>query len=220
MPTPKVEVKQRAGPGGMMLDYVDARYHYDRLDACVEPQNWQSKFERDPKGALRAGIGILTEDGWVWKWDTGTESTMEPQKGEHSDALKRAGVQWGISRDLYDSKAEASGSRPTTRPRATTSPVVGSGGAPIGHTSGGWVCPDHGSFKVIPAGVSKRTGKAYNAFTVCDETGCNKKPPRGSKKPAPVYVAPQPDEFIGMTPEDEEDGTPFEAGVEFDSIEQ
>jgi hypothetical protein len=166
-PTPADEVKQRAGPGGMKLSYVDARYHFDRYDDCVGSANWQSAFERDAKGNLRAGIGILIdhEDGrepqWVWKWDTGTPSSMEPEKGEHSDALKRAGVQWGVSRDLYDSSAERSA--PARRsPAAPT----GSGGTPVSLASSGWTCPSHGTVKVVPAGVSKRTGKSYPAFEV------------------------------------------------------
>lgn len=195
--TPKSEVKQRKGPGGMMLDYVDARYHYDRLDECVGPQNWQSQFERDPKGALRAGIGILTEDGWVWKWDTGTESTMEPQKGEHSDALKRAGVQWGISRDLYDARAESS---PPARRSSS-----GSGGRPVAHASSKvWVCPVHGDSKVVPAGVSKRTKRRYPAFLACPAPGCDEKPPRGTKVEE-VLVAPEPEEYITLDPDDEDD---------------
>jgi len=34
--------------------------------------------------------------------DCGTESNVEKQKGEASDAFKRAGVQLGIGRDLYN----------------------------------------------------------------------------------------------------------------------
>lgn len=41
-----------------------------------------------------------------------------------------------------------------------------------------WVCPVHGTSKVVPAGVSKKTGKPYNAFTACGEIGCNEKPGR------------------------------------------
>lgn len=43
----------------------------------------------------------------------------------------------------------------------------------------GWVCPIHGEVKVVPAGVSQRTGKAYNAFLACPIQGCDQKPPRG-----------------------------------------
>ena len=39
------------------------------------------------------------------------------------------------------------------------------------------ICPIHNSeFKVVPAGVSKRTGKSYDAFYACPEKFCNQKP--------------------------------------------
>ncbi len=51
---------------------------------------------------LIAGIGIKTGEHWVWKWDTGSESNMEAEKGHMSDAFKRAAVKWGVGRFLYD----------------------------------------------------------------------------------------------------------------------
>lgn len=41
-----------------------------------------------------------------------------------------------------------------------------------------WQCPIHHGSKVVPAGVSKKTGKPYQAFVVCSEPGCDQKPPR------------------------------------------
>jgi hypothetical protein len=38
-------------------------------------------------------------------------------------------------------------------------------------------CPDHNAgWRHIPAGTSKTTGKAYNAFWACPERGCKEKP--------------------------------------------
>jgi len=38
-------------------------------------------------------------------------------------------------------------------------------------------CPIHDEFwKTIPAGISKRTGKAYNSFQACPIEGCKEKP--------------------------------------------
>jgi hypothetical protein len=85
----------------------------DRLDAAVGQENWQDKFEDLPNGSVRCGIGIRQKDGWVWKWDVGDVSDIEPVKGAHSDAFKRAAVKWGIGRDLY-------GDHPA--PEARTSP--------------------------------------------------------------------------------------------------
>ncbi len=39
---------------------------------------------------------------WVSKQDVGTESNAEAEKGQASDAFKRAGFAWGIGRELYD----------------------------------------------------------------------------------------------------------------------
>ena len=48
----------------------------------------------------------------------------------------------------------------------------------------GWVCPQHGKYRVIPAGTSSRTGKPYNAFRACPEAFCNQTEGR-SQQPAP-----------------------------------
>lgn len=40
------------------------------------------------------------------------------------------------------------------------------------------VCPIHKApWKIVPAGVSKRTGNAYSAFAACPEKGCDQRPP-------------------------------------------
>jgi hypothetical protein len=38
-------------------------------------------------------------------------------------------------------------------------------------------CPVHHTpWKIVPAGISKKTGKPYEAFQACSEAGCNEKP--------------------------------------------
>ena len=58
-----------------------------------------------------------------------------------------------------------------------------------------WVCPIHRQNKMVPAGVSKKTGRPYNAFIVCGYPGCEERPPQGAasswEAPAPVQ-APLP----------------------------
>lgn len=80
--------------------YIDARDVQNLLDKVCEPNGWQVKYS-EHKGNLFCSIGIYF-DGWVWKEDCGTESNVEKQKGEASDAFKRAAVMWGIGRFLYD----------------------------------------------------------------------------------------------------------------------
>ena len=48
-------------------------------------------------------------------------------------------------------------------------------------------CPICGSpFKEVPAGVSKKTNKPYNAFTACSRMGCSGKP-SGTSAPKLVW---------------------------------
>jgi hypothetical protein len=203
-PTPKDEVKQRQGPGGRMLDYVDARFVMDRLDE-IGAENWQDRFEDRANGSVRCGIGVLVDGEWVWKWDVGTESDIESEKGSYSDAFKRAGVKWGIARDLYGhpttngraaSAPPAARPAPAPRPAASTPPAGGVPEEPDWlreqealaaaekvfadvRVEGG-ECPIHHlAWTLKPGGVSKTTGKPYDAFWACpsqDRPFCKEKP--------------------------------------------
>lgn len=89
-----------------VLLYKTARTDYDLLDEVYGASNWQCDY-REIKGVMYGGIGVFIDGKWVWKWNAGVESqgTGEDdpnnQKGEASDALKRAGFCWGIGRELY-----------------------------------------------------------------------------------------------------------------------
>jgi len=80
--------------------YVDARQVMDKLDEAVGFGNWQDEYY-EHNGNLYCKIGIKVADEWIWKSDCGSESNVEKQKGEASDAFKRAAVKWGIGRFLY-----------------------------------------------------------------------------------------------------------------------
>lgn len=99
----KWRVQQQNERGATCVAYIDSRQVAERLDEAVGPENWQSNYTV-VKDNLYAGIGIWNEKTcqWVWKYDCGTESNTEKEKGEASDAFKRAGVKWGIGRFLYD----------------------------------------------------------------------------------------------------------------------
>jgi hypothetical protein len=87
-----------------LLAYKDARVDMSMLDEVFGRDLWQNEYKRDSKGVLQCGIGIYNKDinQWIWKWSNGTESNTEKEKGEYSDALKRAGFVVGIGRELYD----------------------------------------------------------------------------------------------------------------------
>lgn len=85
----------------LLLAYKDARCDMKRLDEATGGL-WQNEYKRDSQGVLQCGIGIKLDGEWVWKWSNGTPSDHEKEKGEYSDAFKRAGFMWGIGRELYD----------------------------------------------------------------------------------------------------------------------
>ena len=81
--------------------YIDARDVMAILDEVVGAENWQDDY-KVIHNQMFAGIGIKVNNEWVWKWDTGTESQTEKEKGIVSDSFKRAAVKWGVGRFLYD----------------------------------------------------------------------------------------------------------------------
>jgi len=86
-----------------ILAYKDARYDMRILDEVAGVGLWQKDY-KIIDGNLYCGIGVYVEglQQWVWKWDVGVESNTEKEKGQASDAQKRAGFAWGIGRELYD----------------------------------------------------------------------------------------------------------------------
>ena len=86
--------------GIQLLLYKDARCDMNILDETVGSFNWQRKHELI-NGNLFCSVGILNDGQWVWKQDVGVESYTEKEKGQASDAFKRACFNWGIGRELY-----------------------------------------------------------------------------------------------------------------------
>lgn len=81
--------------------YIDARDVQKRLDDVVGVANWQTDFF-SIEGVMFCKLSIRINGEWVSKCDTGSESNMEKDKGLISDCLKRAAVNFGIGRFLYD----------------------------------------------------------------------------------------------------------------------
>lgn len=97
----EVRVSSVSDKGCQLLLYKDARCDKRILDETYGPMNWQDKYEV-VKGNLFCSVGVKADNGeWVWKQDCGTESYTEKEKGEASDAFKRACFNWGIGRELY-----------------------------------------------------------------------------------------------------------------------
>lgn len=87
---------------GMALTYITNRAIMDRLDSVVGPQNWCNEYREGPGGGVICAISIRIDGEWITKWDGAENTNMEAVKGGLSGAMKRAAVQWGIGRYLYD----------------------------------------------------------------------------------------------------------------------
>jgi hypothetical protein len=85
----------------LCVAYIDARGVQNRLDEVCGMENWKSTTKVE-KGNLYTTILVRVGGEWIEKTDVGTESKIEKEKGEMSDSLKRAAVQWGVGRFLYD----------------------------------------------------------------------------------------------------------------------
>ena len=85
----------------IILGYKDARVDMNRLDEATNGM-WSNQYERDSRGVLKCSISIKYGDDVFTKWSNGVQSATEKEKGEYSDAFKRAGFMWGIGRELYD----------------------------------------------------------------------------------------------------------------------
>lgn len=95
--------KSTNGIYAQFLAYKDARADMKRLDAVYGELGWQKKYEV-VNNNLFCSVGIYSKElqQWIWKSDVGVPSNSEAEKGEASDAFKRACFNWGIGRELYE----------------------------------------------------------------------------------------------------------------------
>ena len=94
-------VVQIKADGLSILLYKKANTDADILDETVGPENWSNDFKAID-GVLYGGIGVDFGNGFIWKWDAGSDTTYGGKdKGRASDAFKKAGFKHGIGRELY-----------------------------------------------------------------------------------------------------------------------
>lgn len=84
------------------LIYKDARVDQKLLDETVGSLRWKKDYTF-LDGKLYCTVSIWNDElkEWISKQDVGTESNTEKEKGQASDAFKRACFVWGIGRELY-----------------------------------------------------------------------------------------------------------------------
>ena len=91
-----------AKPWALVLAYITSRAVQDRLDTVAGPEKWKNEYTKGPDGGVLCGISIKVGDEWVTKFDGADNTNIEATKGGLSSSMKRAAVQWGIGRYLYD----------------------------------------------------------------------------------------------------------------------
>lgn len=98
----EIRIQQVSEKGVQLLLYKDSRCDKRILDETFGVNGWKNRYE-EIKGNLFCTISIWDEEKeqWIDKCDCGTESFSEKEKGEASDAFKRAGFNVGIGRELY-----------------------------------------------------------------------------------------------------------------------
>ena len=105
----RIGQKSKDGKKAMVLPYVTNRAIMDRLDEVVGPDKWFNKYHETSRGSDNGYICELTiivdtEDGprCLTREDGASCTNIEPIKGGLSDSMKRAAVQFGIGRYLYN----------------------------------------------------------------------------------------------------------------------
>lgn len=85
-----------------VLLYKTARCDMAILDEVFGMNNWQVEYQMvGSQMFCTIKVWDSEKQQWISKQSNGTESNMEAEKGQASDALKRAGFMLGIGRELY-----------------------------------------------------------------------------------------------------------------------
>jgi hypothetical protein len=97
----RVQSFSKKKPVATVVAYIDSRSASDILNECAI-YGWSDEYY-EVGGNTYCKVGIVMPDGSVlWKSDCGVESNQDKEKGQASDAFKRACVKWGIGRFLYN----------------------------------------------------------------------------------------------------------------------
>ena len=89
----------------MALVYVTNRAIQQRLDEVVGVDRWKNEYDSAPEAGIICGLSIKFGEEWITKWDGAEKTKIDPLKGGLSNSMKRAAVQWGIGRYLYNIEA-------------------------------------------------------------------------------------------------------------------
>ena len=226
-PFEEKDLKHRPGRAGMTYTYADARAVAQRLDDVLGLTGWEFEVAvaDAARGVVKGTLHIVVDGKTVIHEDFGYPNSTqddEPLKSAASDALRRCAAQIGVGRSLYSperGQATARAATPVSVPQiakpAASSALsaddqVMAAAAMLfvaGATEG--TCSHGEDWQLKPGGVSKASGKPYNAFWAASH-----KAPDGSfckDKPSQQWVAAQSAPALkpALVPEEDLSDLPF-----------
>ena len=88
--------------GVICVPYIDARQVIERLNDVLGIDGWSNNLiEMSGKGLI-CELNLMIDGKEISKSNVGTESSFAKEKGQASDAIKRAAVNFGIGLYLYE----------------------------------------------------------------------------------------------------------------------
>jgi hypothetical protein len=99
----EIEWRVLAAKDGKMtiVPYITNRCVMRRFDEAFGAANWCSEFREIGHGFI-CRLTVDIDGKQVFREDGATKTDIEPEKGGISDAMKRAAVQFGLGRNLYN----------------------------------------------------------------------------------------------------------------------
>ena len=98
----RIQQTNDEGTRGRAVPYLRFQAVVSRLDDVVGPVNWKNEYLPGPAGGVVCRLLVRVGEEWLAKENGAENTSYEPVKGGLTDALKRAGVMWGIGRYLYN----------------------------------------------------------------------------------------------------------------------
>ena len=207
-PFEEKDLKHRPGRAGMTFTYADARAVAQRLDDVLGIEGWQFevKVADGARNVVHGSLAVVIGGKTTIRQDFGYPNSAqddEPLKSAASDALRRCAAQLGVGRSLYS--PEKGVPVPLARvPRLSVAPtplsvdsddatsdaiLVAKAAMLFAENASGETCSHGELWTLKPGGVSKASGKPYNAFWAASH-----KTPDGAyckDKPSQKFVASQ-----------------------------
>ena len=226
-PFEEKDLKHRPGRAGMTFTYADARAVAQRLDDVLGIEGWQFEVKvADPiRGVVHGSLVIVIEGKSTIKQDFGYPNSTqddEPLKSAASDALRRCAAQVGVGRSLYSpekgvpvppsrarhlSDAPAPSVEASSRMSADDQVMAAAAMLFVAGANEG-ACSHGEEWQLKPGGISKASGKPYNAFWAAshkapDGSFCKDKPSQqwvAAKSAAPAKPKLVPEEDLSELP--------------------